>query len=309
MKLISIVTPTFNEQENIQTVYDQIKKVFKSEKKYNYEHIFIDNSSTDGTVELLKKIARKDKRVKIIVNSRNFGWIRSPFYGMLQAKGDAVVLLVADLQDPPALINRFIRKWESGRKVVIGIKNSSEENKLTYLIRSSYYRFLSRISEIDLINDFMGFGLYDKVIIEKLRQMEDTYPYFRGLVSELGDTEKIEYKQLTRKHGQAKGDFYKLLDVAVLGITTYSRFPLRVITLLGLISTPITLLITLGFIGYSIFTNQWTSFGSILLTMALLFFSSVQVLFIGIIGEYVGIIHTRVLKRPLVIEKERINFN
>lgn len=309
MKLISIVTPTYNEAANVESVYHEVKTIFRELKKYDYEHIFIDNASTDQTVPILKSIAKKDKHLKIIVNSRNFGWIRSPFYGMLKARGDAVVLLVADLQDPPKLIKTFISKWEKGYKVAIGIKTKSEENFLVNIIRKSYYQFLSKISEIDLINNFMGFGLYDKKIISELRKMEDTYPYFRGLISEMGfDIAKIEYKQLNRKGGLTKSSLYKLLDVAVLGITTYSRFPLRIVTLLGISLSFLSLLGGFIFIGLKMILGQWSSLGSTVLISGFFLFSSLQFLFIGIIGEYIGIIHTRVLKRPLVIEKERVNF-
>jgi len=310
MKLISIVTPCYNEEENVEEIYKEIKKIFSHLPKYKYEHIFIDNASSDSTVSILKKIAQKDRHLKIIVNARNFGWIRSPFYAMLQAKGDAVVLLVADLQDPPPLIKNFIAKWEEGYKVVIGVKTGSEENWFMRTLRGSFYKFVSKISEIELVNNFMGFGLYDRKVIEVLRQMDDSYPYFRGLVAEIGfEMAKIEYKQSARKRGLPSSNFYRLLDVAILGITSYSRAPLRLMTVMGMILSVISLLIAVVYIFLKIFLWSNYSLGIATLVIGFFFFSSVQLFFIGIIGEYIGIIHTRLLKRPLVIEKERINFD
>ncbi len=310
MKLISIVTPCYNEEENIGLLYREVKEIFRGLKKYKYEHIFIDNASNDKTVPILKEIAKKDKRVKIIVNARNFGWIRSPYYAMLQTKGDAVVLLVADLQDPPQLINQFIKEWEKGNKIIVGIKEKSEENFIIFALRSFFYRFLNSISEVELINNFMGYGLYDKKVIEILKRMDDRFPYFRGIVSEIGFAPvKIKYKHAVRKRGKTSSDFYKLVDLAILGIISYSRLPLRLMTLLGFVLSIISLLFAVVYLIYKLIFWTWFSAGIAPLVIGLFFFSSVQMLFIGIIGEYIGIIHTRILKRPLVVEKERINFD
>lgn len=310
MKLISIVTPCYNEEENVGEIYKEVKKIFLTLSKYKYEHIFIDNASSDRTVPILKRIAKKDKHLKIIVNARNFGWIRSPYYAMLQAKGEAVILLVADLQDPPSLIKNFIAKWEEGYKMVIGIKTKSEENWLMRALRSFYYKFISKISEVELINNFMGFGLYDRKVIEVLREMDDSYPYFRGLICEIGfEMARIEYKQSARKRGLPSSNFYRLFDVAMLGITSYSKAPLRLMTVMGMILSVISFLVAVVYFFLKIFLWSDYSLGMATLVVGLFFFSSVQLFFIGIIGEYIGIIHTRVLKRPLVIEKERINFD
>src|SRR3989344_524982 len=236
MKRISIVTPCYNEERNVEQVYNEVKAIFRNVRRYKYEHIFIDNASSDNTVALLKNLAKKDRNVKIIVNSRNFGLLRSPYHAMLSASGDAVILLVADLQDPPILINDFIRKWEEGFKIVIGIKTESEENALMFKIRKFYYKLLRMISEIDLNINFMGFGLYDRKVIEILKEMNDSYPYFRGITSEIGfEPAKIPYRQRTRKRGLATGSLYNLFDVAMLGIVSYSKITLRMVTILGFV--------------------------------------------------------------------------
>ena len=309
MKRISIVTPCYNEERNVEQVYNEVKAIFRNVRRYKYEHIFIDNASSDNTVALLKNLAKKDRNVKIIVNSRNFGWLRSPYHAMLSASGDAVILLVADLQDPPILINDFIRKWEEGFKIVIGIKTESEENALMFKIRKFYYKLLRMISEIDLNINFMGFGLYDRKVIEILKEMNDSYPYFRGIISEIGfEPAKIPYRQRTRKRGLATGSLYNLFDVAMLGIVSYSKIPLRMVTILGFVLSIANLFVAVIYFVYKLIFWQRFSLGIAPLVIGLFFFSSIQMFFLGIIGEYISVIHTRVLKRPLVIEKERINF-
>ena len=309
MKRISIVTPCYNEERNVEQVYNEVKAIFRNVRRYKYEHIFIDNASSDNTVALLKNLAKKDRNVKIIVNSRNFGWLRSPYHAMLSASGDAVILLVADLQDPPILINDFIRKWEEGFKIVIGIKTESEENALMFKIRKFYYKLLRMISEIDLNINFMGFGLYDRKVIEILKEMNDSYPYFRGIISEIGfEPAKIPYRQRTRKRGLATGSLYNLFDVAMLGIVSYSKIPLRMVTILGFVLSIANLFVAIIYLVYKLIFWQRFSLGIAPLVIGLFFFSSIQMFFLGIIGEYISVIHTRVLKRPLVIEKERINF-
>lgn len=309
MKLISIVTPCFNEEQNIEQIYSEVKKVFHKLKRYRYEHIFIDNASQDRTVAILKKIAKRDKKVKIIVNARNFGWIRSPFHAMLSASGDAVVLLVCDLQDPPSLMKDFIKIWEKGSPIVIGVKTTSEEHPLVFSLRSFFYRIIQKISDIELTSNFTGFGLYDRKIMNILRDMNDPYPYFRGMISEIGfEPVKIPYRQRLRKKGHTNSNFSKLFDVAMLGVVSYSKLPLRFVTILGFILSITSLLIALIYFIYKLIFWQWFSLGIAPLVIGMFFFSSVQMFFIGIIGEYIGVIHTRSLKRPLVIEKERINF-
>ncbi len=310
MSLISVITPCYNEEENIEEAYKQVKSVFESLKKYSYEHIFIDNASKDKTVEILKNIARRDKNVKIIVNNRNFGRIRSPYYGLLQARGEAGIIIAADLQEPPALIADFLKKWEEGYKTVIGAKRRKEEKFFMSILRKRFYGFMERLSEIDFIKGFTGFGLYDRRVIDILHQVDDPYPYLRGLISDIGlERFEITYEQSRRK-GRARGkSFYALYDTLMLGITNYSKVPLRLATMVGFILALLCLLVALGYLIYKLIFWDSFSVGIAPVVIGFFFFSAVQLLFIGIIGEYVGSIHTQVLKRPLVIEKERINFD
>lgn len=306
---ISVVTPCYNEEENVEPLYKKVKSVFDDLKKYDYEHIFIDNASTDNTVGTLKALAAQDENLKIIVNSRNFGHIRSPFHGLLQAQGDAVISLVADFQDPPEMIKDFILKWQEGYKIVVGSKKKSKESKCVFAIRKLFYNFIGSISEINLLKNFTGFGLYDKRIIEILKQIDDPYPYFRGLICDIGfEVCALEYEQPVRQRGITKNNFYSLYDMAMLGITNHSKLPLRLATMVGFITALISLLFAAIYFVYKLIFWQRFSLGIAPLVTGLFFFSAVQLFFIGIIGEYIGSIHTQVLKRPLVIEKERVNF-
>ncbi|MDI6731709.1 MAG: glycosyltransferase family 2 protein [Candidatus Margulisbacteria bacterium] len=309
MKLISIVTPCFNEEANVAEIYQQVKKPFAVLPGYSYEHIFIDNASKDQTVPILKDIAAHDHKVKIIVNTRNFGHIRSPYYALLQAKGDAVISLSADMQDPPPLILDFVKKWEEGYKIVVGVKKKSQESRFMFGVRKLFYKIISGLSEIEQITNFAGFGLYDKKVIEILRTIDDPYPYFRGLISDIGfDIAKIEYVQPKRSRGITKNNFYSLYDMAMLGITNHSKVPLRLATMLGFIVALLSFIVALIYFIYKLIFWSGFELGLAPLVIGLFFFSSVQLFFIGIIGEYIGSIHTQVLKRPLVIEKERVNF-
>jgi glycosyltransferase involved in cell wall biosynthesis len=310
MKLISIVTPCYNEEDNAEPTYRQVKAVFDRLGKYRYEHIFIDNASTDKTVAILRRIAAADKNVKVIINSRNFGHIRSPFHAAMQARGDAVIPLVADLQEPLELIPIFLDHWEAGQKIVIGVKNCSRESSVMFALRKIYYRLVKQLAEIELFNDFYGFGLYDRVVIDILKTLDDPYPYFRGMIAEIGfDPVKIEYTQNRRQRGLPKNNFYSLYDNAMLGIISHSKVPLRLATMLGFGISLLSLLVAMVYFVYKLL--YWNRFqvGMAPLVIGIFFFSAVQLFFTGIVGEYVGAIHTQVLKRPLVIEKERINFD
>jgi glycosyltransferase involved in cell wall biosynthesis len=309
MKLISVVTPCYNEEENIADVYGQVREVFSRLDEYRYEHIFIDNASQDHTVEILKGIARIDPNVKIIVNTRNFGHIRSPYYGLLQSKGEAVIMICADLQDPPSLIPEFIKKWEKGYRMVLGVKTQSEEPFLMFAVRRFYYHLIGRLADIELIKNYTGFGLYDQKVIQTLREINDPYPYFRGLICDLGfESTTIEYVQKRRKRGLTKNNFYILYDIAMLGITNHTKIPLRLATMLGFMMSGVSLCIGIGYlIAKLIFWNRFEA-GIAPVLVGIYFLASVVLFFIGILGEYIGAIHTQVLKRPLVIEKERINF-
>jgi polyisoprenyl-phosphate glycosyltransferase len=310
MKLISIMTPCFSEEENVREVYDQVKAVMNTLPQYDYEHVFIDNASRDRTVDILREIAAEDRRVKVIVNTRNFGHIRSPYHGLMETSGDAVISLVADLQDPPEMIPELLRKWEEGYKIAIGIKRSSSESPLFWAVRKLYYKVVSGLSEIELVKNFTGFGLYDREVMEQLRKVDDPYPYFRGLICDLGyERAEIPYDQPVRKRGFTKNNFYTLYDIAMLGITNHSKVPLRLATMTGFMMSVVSLLVGLGYGVYKII--YWDRFeaGMAPLVIGLYFFMAVQLLFIGVLGEYVGSIQTQVLKRPLVVEKERINFD
>jgi glycosyltransferase involved in cell wall biosynthesis len=310
MKKISIVTPCYNEEDNIRDVYSQVKQIFDDLEQYDYEHLFIDNASKDKTVKILKELAKEDKRVKIIINCRNFGASRSIYYALLQTCGDSVVLLPADLQEPPELVPEFIQKWEEGYTVVKGVKTSSGEDFLMYFLRSIYYSLIRRISEIELTSHFIGFGLYDKEVIETLREINDPYPYFRGLIEELGFYSiKIEYEQQKRKKGKSSYNLFRYFDEAMLGITSHSRIPLRIATILGFIMSFLSLMIAIGYLIAKLAFWQAFPLGTAPVTIGLFLLASVQLFFIGIIGEYVGLMHLRMLKRPLVVERERINFN
>lgn len=309
MPLISIVTPCYNEEENVEEVYRQVKEVFASLPEYGYEHIFIDNASKDRTVAILKRLASEDRNVKIIVNSRNFGHIRSPYHALLQSRGDAAIFLVADLQDPPTLIKPFLEKWREGFKIVLGIKTQSRETPGMFLVRKLYYDLVSRLSEVELTKNNTGFGLYDRQIIEILRRIDDPYPYFRGLISDIGfESAKIEYTQPARMRGITKNNFYTLYDIAMLGITNHSKVPLRLSAMLGFLMSGLSLLVAMGYLVAKLLFWNYFTLGMAPIIIGIFFFSSIQLFFIGIIGEYIGSIHTQVLKRPLVIEKERINF-
>lgn len=308
-KKITVVTPCFNEEKNIQEIYTQVKEVFAS-LNYQYEHLFIDNASTDDTLVVLKSIAQQDANVKIIINARNFGPVRSPYYGLLQAQGDAVILISADLQEPPAMIKDFIREWEAGSKIVAGIKAQSTESSFIFFLRKLYYRFVSRISEVKLIKNFTGFGLYDQSVIAIFRKIDDPYPYLRGLVSELGfGITEVPYKQPPRIHGKSKASVYVLYDWIMLGITSHSKLPIRLTTIAGFLLSFISLIVSFTFIVLKLIF--WSSFnlGIAPLLVGLFFFSSVQLFFMGLLGEYVISIHTRMMRRPLVIEEARVNFN
>lgn len=310
MPLISVITPCFNEEENVRELCQRVKNVFDDLPNYTYEHIFIDNASKDKTVEILKEIAMENTQVKIIVNTRNFGHVRSPMHAVFQAKGDAVIGIVADFQDPPELIPDFIRKWEEGYKIVIGVKAKTEDSLLFYAIRKAYYKIIGQLSDVEMVQNFTGLGLYDKKVIDVLREIDDPYPYFRGLICDIGyERAVILYDQPARKRGITKNSFYTLYDLAMLGITNHSKVPLRLATMTGFAVAILSLFCALGYFIYKLIFWENFSVGVAPLVIGLFFFSSVQLFFIGIIGEYIGSIHTQVLKRPLVIEKERINFD
>ena len=310
MKLISIVSPCYNEQDNVEQLYLRTRQTLSLFPHYRYEHIFIDNASTDNTLAILRELAARDENVKIIVNARNFGHLRSPQHALLAAAGDAVAILLSDLQDPPELIGEMIQEWERGTPVIVGIKNKSEENWLMYRVRSLYYRIVAGLTNVKVFEHFTGFGLYDRRVIDILRtRFRDPYPYFRGMIAEIGLPHKIlYYSQKRRERGITKNNFYTLYDLAMLGITNLSKVPLRLVTFTGFIFAFISALIGTGYLFAKIFFWSQFNIGIAPVVVGLFFFGSVQLVALGIIGEYIGSIHTMVQNRPLVIEKERINF-
>jgi len=310
MKLISVVTPCYNEEENVAPLYERIRAQFATLPKYRWEHIFIDNASTDGTIDRIKAITANDKNVKLIVNCRNYGHLRSPLHAFFQAGGDAVIVMVSDLQDPPELIPEFIAKWEQGFKVVAGIKPKSRETALMFLVRRLYYKTINRISDVPLIENFTGFGLYDREVVEAIRNTGDRNPYFRGLIADLGyPRAEIPFVQQRRIRGVTKHNFYSLYDMAMLGVTSHSKVPLRLATMAGFGLSLLSLLVALGYLVAKLLYWDSFSLGTAPILIGLFFFASVQLFFIGILGEYIGAIHTQVVRRPLVVEKERINFD
>lgn len=310
-KLISVMTPCYKEEDNIEDLYSQVKTIFENQLSgYDYEHVFIDNCSKDRTVDILKMLARKDPKVKIIVNARNFGFVRSSYYGLIQPDGDAVIFLMADLQDPPSLIIDFVTKWEEGHKVVQGVRKNSRESFVLFKVKKLYYYVLSRISDVELTRDTTGFGLYDKCVIQSLRKIDDPYPYFKGLISELGfEIAEVEYVSAARKRGVSSANFFMLYDFALLGITSHSRVPIRVATMAGFVMAILSLFVAIAYLVAKLINPNFLPIGIASLHITLFFFSSVQLFFIGLIGEYIGLIHLRSLKRPLVVERERVNFD
>lgn len=308
-RLVSVVTPCYNEEGNVREMQQTIRGIFAALPQYRYEHIFIDNASHDDTASLLRELAAQDANVKVILNARNFGHVRSGYYALLQARGDAVIALACDFQDPPDLIPEFLRRWEAGAKVVLAVKESSDEGGVFYSLRDWYYRLLARIADIALVKQSTGFGCFDRDVIEALRRIDDPYPYFRGLIAEIGHEPSIvPFSQPARKRGISSQNFYTLYDLAFLGIVSHSKVPLRLATMTGFVLGVLSLLVALGYLIYKLlFWSQFTV-GIAPILIGFFFLTSVQLFFIGIVGEYIGSIYTQVRHHPHVFEKERINF-
>lgn len=307
-KLISIVTPTYNEEKNIEELSRQIAFQMKN-INYDYEHIIVDNASTDKTQNIIRKICSENKFVKAIFNTRNFGHIRSPFYGILQARGDGVILLASDFQDPPELISSLIEKWNSGADIVLLKRNKVSVNIFVELFKKLFYRTIKLLSETPLTEGTTGSGIIDKKIVEQLRKIDEPYPYFRGLIQEFTNKiSTIEFDQPKRMHGSSKNNFFTLFDIGMLGVIKHSKIPLRIMTLSGFFSSLLLLIVGIFFFLYKLL--YWDSFqlGLAPLILGVFFGISIQIMMLGIIGEYVGFILTQVRNMPLVIEKERINF-
>lgn len=310
MKLISIVTPCFNEAGNVEELHDRLRKVRERMTGYRFEHIFIDNASTDDTVARIRNIIARDPAVRLIVNARNFGHIRSPYHAVLQAGGDAVICMASDLQDPPELIPEMIRLWEGGFRVVAGVKRESRESKMMWLFRSIYYRVARKMADVPLLEHFTGFGVYDRRVIDILRRLDDPYPYFRGLIAEIGfEVARIPYDQPLRVRGITSNNFYTLYDLAMLGITSHSKVPIRLATMAGFALSIISFLISMTYLILKLALWDRFQLGTAPLLIGMFFFGSVQIFFIGLLGEYIAAIHTQVMRRPLVVERERVNFD
>ncbi len=308
-RLLSIVTPCFNEEDNIDELYCRVKAAIAPLTQYAFEIIFVDNASRDNTVARVKSLAVTDPTVKLIVNTRNFGHIRSPYYGIMQSRGDATIYLASDLQDPPEMIPEFIQNWELGYKLVLAVKPNSEANALIHTVRKSYYRFLDGISDISLLNDSTGFGLYDKVVLDQIREINDPYPYLRGLVCELGyEIKTIPFNQPRRTRGITKNNIYTLYDIAMLGIVSHSKVPIRIAAFAGFAIGLLSVFAAFVFLILKMLFWDKFPFGLAPIMIGVFFLFGMQLLFIGVIGEYIASIHTYVQKRPVVIEKERVNF-
>jgi glycosyltransferase involved in cell wall biosynthesis len=310
LKKISIVAGCYNEEGNLQELYDRLIKVFQQLPQYDYEIIVADNYSTDGSRDILRRIAAQDKKFKVIFNSKNFGQVRSPYNALLQASGDAVIAMCSDLQNPPELIVDFIKEWEKGANVVCAVKPQSKESLVMLVIRRFYYWLLAKFSESTQIRNFTGFGLYDRKFMDALKEFHDPYPYFRGMVSEIG-LKRVEmpFVQAKRRHGRTKNNFFTLYDIAMTGFVNHTKLPLRLAAFCGFCLAGLSLLIALGYFIYKLAFWDTFNLGLAPLIIGLFFFSAVQLIFIGIIGEYIGAIYTHVKDKPLVIEEEKLNFD
>lgn len=309
LKKISIVTPCFAEEGNIREMASAVRSVMHALPMYEYEHVFIDNGSTDRSPELLRALALEDHRVKVILNARNFGHVRSGYHALLQTTGDAVIGLACDFQDPPELIPTFLDAWEKGARIVLGVKKSASESSFLFRLRGRYYDLLARISDVQLIQHATGFGLFDRSVVEALRRIDDPYPYFRGLLAEIGHTPVlIPYHQPLRVRGVTSQNFWTLYDLALLGVVNHSKVPLRLATIVGFAVAFVSLLSGLGYLVYKLLFWEQFSVGIAPLVIGIFFLSSVQLVFIGLLGEYLGAVWTHVRKHPHVFERERLNF-
>lgn len=308
-KKISFISPCFNEQDNVNDLYERVSAIWSQNPQFDYEFVIIDNASTDDTVKRLKKIASIDSRVKIIVNTRNFGHIRSPYWGILQTTGDATIYMASDLQDPPELAMDFIAEWEAGYKIVLATKPVSEGNQFVHFLRRLYYRVLDKISDIQIVRDATGFGLYDRKVLDEIRKINDPYPYLRGLICELGYPIKtIEFTQPRRIRGISKNNFYTLYDIAMLGLVSHSLVPIRIASFLGLVIGFLSILMGVLFFAAKLIWWDYFPVGVAPIAIALFGLFGLMFIFMGFLGEYIGVIQTYVSSRPIVVEDERINF-
>lgn len=310
MKKISVLIPCFNEEENVVPMANAVaEEIMKSLPNYDYEIIFIDNDSKDNTRPLLREICKCNPKVKAILNAQNFGQFNSPYYGMLQTTGDCTIMLCCDFQDPIEMIPQIVGEWEKGAKIVSCIKTASKENPIMRFLRTCYYKIIKKMSDVDQIEHFTGFGLYDKTFIDVLRKLNDPTPFLRGIVAELGYKRvNIEYTQAKRRAGKTHNNFFTLFDAAMLSFTSYTKVGLHLVTVVGMVLSCLSFLVGVGYLVYKLLYWDRFSTGMAPIIIGMFFFNAIQLLFIGLVGEYVMSINTRVMKRPLVIEEERINF-
>jgi dolichol-phosphate mannosyltransferase len=308
-KLVSMISPCFNEEENVEELYRRACDVMAQLPQYDFEYVFIDNASTDRTVEKLKSIAARDPRVRVIVNMRNFGHLRSPYWGIIQTRGHVTVYFASDLQDPPEMVPQFLAAWEEGYKIVLAVKPVSQTNPVVHWMRKSYYRILDAISEVSLVKDATGFGLYDRSVLDLVREVDDPYPFLRGLICELGFPIKtIAFNQPRRQRGITKNNFYTLYDMAMLGIVSHSVVPIRLAAMFGFATGFLSILVALVFLILKLILWSRFPIGVAPIVIGMFFMFGVLLLFIGILGEYIASIHNYVRNRPVVVERERVNF-
>lgn len=310
-KVISILVPTYNEEENVEPLSEAIiEEMGKSLPQYDYELVFIDNDSNDRTREKIRGLCAGNPKIRAIFNAKNFGQFNSPYYGLLQTNGECTILMCADFQDPIYMIPRLVHEWEQGNKIVIGIKSKSKENKIMYFLRSCYYKLIKRMSSVEQIEHFTGFGLYDKEFIDVLRELDDPTPFLRGIVAELGYKRKdIEYQQERRRAGKTHNNWYSLYDAAMLSFTSYTKVGMRIATILGFILSGISILVALVYLVMKLVFWERFVAGMTPILLGIFIFGSIQLFFIGLLGEYIMNISSRVTRRPLVIEEERVNFD
>ncbi len=310
-KTISVMIPCYNEEENARPIYEAVRdELKKSCPNYNYEILFIDNKSKDKTREIIEQICHEDPCVKAIFNSKNFGQFNSPYYGILNTSGDCTITICADFQDPVEMIPKFVAAWEEGYKIVIGKKTRSKENRLMYFLRGCYYKMIRRMSSVEMIEQFTGFGLYDKSFVDTLRALDDPTPFIRGVVAELGPERKeIEYEQPKRRAGKTHNNFHTLYDAAMLSFTSYTKSGMRFATLLGFLAAGLSFLTAIGFLIAKLIAWDSFSAGYAPIIIAVFFMGGVQLAFMGFMSEYIMAMNTRVMKRPLVVEEKRINFD
>lgn len=309
-KRLSVMIPCYNEEENVRAIYEAVRQQFAENlPQYDYEILFIDNKSQDQTRTILRQICAEDKNVKAIFNCRNFGQFNSPYYAITQTSGECCITLCADFQDPPDLIPQFVKEWENGYKLVIGVKTKSKESKLMYALRSLYYKMIKKMSDVQQIEHFTGFGLYDKSFVKTLRELDDPQPFIRGIVAELGpEYKEIEYTQPQRRAGKTHNNFYSLYDAAMLSFTSYTKIGLRLAVFAGAILGAISFLIAMVYLILKLVFWDRFAAGMAPILIGVFFMGSIQLFFIGLLGEYIMNINSRVMKRPLVVEEERLNF-